>query len=1614
MAAGNAFSLANMAQAAVEGSRDAASIVKGYQNDGDNQQRMQEFLAGGGDGTEAAGNSAALSVNAKATAKTLLGGGGKTERKKFGSLLKGKLGKKLGRAMGRLNVEHKEKRHVTRRGCVYQFGDGDGSYWDRWMTPARSAKYALPDTGVASQSYVAPMSGYKRDLERRDKARAKKESRDRQVENDMCDAHIEYARQCLGHVLRVKTAVGQGADRVFESDDDGRLAALAAAKAEAEAQQRARRDSLYGGVLSPELLVAAMRSHDGAAAGLDTRNPKSEFYRDYRHYQTHVQSEQRLSRMKRGLTLHHLDPKHNPSSAGAHLGFYDHSARTTPRDGGSQQADGPHRVMLEPLLRTGAQRHTDAMADPNFNMLSDSNAPGAHNTSSAPVLPGTGLPRRSAADAVPGRRDDWMVALHRKKVNPAAAGILGSRIRRDLAPEPLLSMATPLPSTVKPSTAREKDEALEQVLQHNGVDGDGDGDGVHITLEHFGVGDVRGKRLAKSLLALPALASLNVRNNRLTARSLGPLLSTLRVAAEDDDGTTNSRLEELILSENRLGMGGAKAVARLLELNRYVNGVPLVKLGLSGVGLSDVQVETLVHALIDVGKTKRPGDRPPPLRILDVSRNKVASRGGIAFGKLLELPTHACGLAELDLSWNYLRGEGANRVGAALDGDENLKRLNLAFNTFGKSGALALGRALETNDCLEWLDLTQNGVDGAATMVLAYGLSINEALEHLILDGNPVGEAGARAMLRLYANGEEDTTLYMHGCNFTISEGDAEPHDGSGGHDHDPKPGEEDSDDEGDAGPGANINYDTPVPFDEDHGVHAGKPTRAHVEKVAAASFEPNRPTGTYTLDMDDPFERAVGWLILEIANRVPGVELGKLVRIDASGTGDAWKEVAIQRGPTLEDSGGEDDGNPEGGGDEGFDDGPEEDLNVARLPVTVTSTQEPFELPSSGLVNMTVTKTWHKPCPCQGITDRALARMMQVMYGRRDSTAAERTTMLTMACKDMFFTHSQVLTILEQLHNFDERCKATSLLLPVMCDDGRNGLTGDDDGDGDHGDGALTVLRTMGEQAIGSVERYMGSQLFHFESQNPTGRYMLHLGRPTERVLLRKLLEINEFDKQYTRSKKCGHGDTSCYGNWSNFRNGFYANKIVNVEALCRNGIPSRGGLLVDYVSPRRAPKGSEPTDDLDAILAELNFQEEKDVATRDEEYYQAVQRHLHAHQPPKPKPKKSRRQRKKSKGGGQGSPRSPSDTEPEPEVEMERVTVVSEYLIAHHEMRPVDADERQPDGAAGTTGDDGGDGKGAKAKVEADAAAAAAAKAAVKEAEAQAEAEANADLADDAEEEDEKKLSPDHMLLARRKRAHELQKRPVHDELKRLVRKMFRLRRFASHRWFTCAQLIRIVQAIPPQFPTARVAAVQCVFSRLVDLEVFYRVEDAMADPLQLCSQMVQERLGLLNILNPNYVDRDYMLYLFLREHNCVATMLVRLAVDEPGENWCDETYQRIMNKPPIPGWALSDAFMAEVPPEGLLCLSYYSGADQGCRPIWPTRRELFKQFLVGDHGGEPDIDEFDHHDMAFMGPHKPKGVKIGGQLHDKVSALRARNEKLIGARAIFETQSDCWHLF
>ena len=105
--------------------------------------------------------------------------------------------------------------------------------------------------------------------------------------------------------------------------------------------------------------------------------------------------------------------------------------------------------------------------------------------------------------------------------------------------------------------------------------------------------------------------------------------------------------------------------------------------------------------------------------------------------------------------------------------------------------------------------------------------------------------------------------------------------------------------------------------------------------------------------------------------------------------------------------------------------------------------------------------------------------------------------------------------------------------------------------------------------------------------------------------------------------------------------------------------------------------------------------------------------------------------------------------------------------------------------------------------------------------------------------------------------------------------MKKMDLFHDFTCYNYFTITQVIRIISAIPIQFPTARVALVQAVFGRLVDLENFWKIEDAMHDEYRIQNRMLDERLGRLNTCNPNYVDRPYMMYLAIEEDHKMAAM-------------------------------------------------------------------------------------------------------------------------------------------
>ncbi|KAF1317899.1 Leucine-rich repeat-containing protein, partial [Globisporangium splendens] len=168
---------------------------------------------------------------------------------------------------------------------------------------------------------------------------------------------------------------------------------------------------------------------------------------------------------------------------------------------------------------------------------------------------------------------------------------------------------------------------------------------------------------------------------------------------------------------------------------------------------------------------------------------------------------------------------------------------------------------------------------------------------------------------------------------------------------------------------------------------------------------------------------------------------------------------------------------------------------------------------------------------------------------------------------------------------------------------------------------------------------------------------------------------------------------------------------------------------------------------------------------------------------------------------------------------------------------------------------------------------------------------------------------------------------------------RLIFNLQWLLAMRWLTAQQAVRLLSVWPVAFESARVDLVCLLFDRVADLHNFNGIMSALHEPE---AAQCFYRFGWLNIWTPLIPDNYYELNLSLYEEREVAKALVRLAIDEPGENWQRETF----------GWELNMSRLRDggFPEKGFLCLEYCSGADKGCGPVWPTRRELASGTLCG----------------------------------------------------------------
>ena len=148
--------------------------------------------------------------------------------------------------------------------------------------------------------------------------------------------------------------------------------------------------------------------------------------------------------------------------------------------------------------------------------------------------------------------------------------------------------------------------------------------------------------------------------------------------------------------------------------------------------------------------------------------------------------------------------------------------------------------------------------------------------------------------------------------------------------------------------------------------------------------------------------------------------------------------------------------------------------------------------------------------------------------------------------------------------------------------------------------------------------------------------------------------------------------------------------------------------------------------------------------------------------------------------------------------------------------------------------------------------------------------------------------------------------------------------------------------------------------LFNRIVDVE---KINEEIVEGLPFSfveKRELNHRLGNLNLFNPMFPDHTYVLALRFREQREVAKILIKLAVEEPGMNWINESFRRTKNAEPTPGWTLPRHWAEEESGpndnqhgpwrSGLLYLEYSSDPNTGCAPIWPLRKELKKRCLCG----------------------------------------------------------------
>ncbi|KAM5240687.1 leucine-rich repeat-containing protein 74A [Hipposideros larvatus] len=239
----------------------------------------------------------------------------------------------------------------------------------------------------------------------------------------------------------------------------------------------------------------------------------------------------------------------------------------------------------------------------------------------------------------------------------------------------------------------------------------------YMNLNHHGLGPNGTKAIAIALVSNTTVITLELADNCIMEQGVLSLMELLQ---------ENYYLQEMNISDNALGLEGARIISNFLQRNAS----SLLKLQLSGNNFKDESAELFLQALAANYQIK----------IVDLSHNQFSDKGGEFLGQMLALNV---GLLSLDLSWNHVCSRGAVALCNGLRVNVTLKTLDLSMNGFGNEGAAALGEVLRFNSSLVHLDVSSNNINNDGVSKISKGLESNDSLKFLKLFLNPMNMNGA-------------------------------------------------------------------------------------------------------------------------------------------------------------------------------------------------------------------------------------------------------------------------------------------------------------------------------------------------------------------------------------------------------------------------------------------------------------------------------------------------------------------------------------------------------------------------------------------------------------------------------------------------------------------------------------------------------------------------------------------------------------------------------------------------------------------------------------------------------------------------------------------------------